>query len=202
MACSAPRPGRVEIDHGRRIGAGPGPVVAGDRPEVAGLGPPAPRIEHRRPGLVHEQLGRALEVLEQPLVQGAELGGGAADPVRQRRAIELDALPGVDLALAIERQVVGVFADQDMGDQRLGRQPALDQPRRRRRLDHGALAGAAAILGPAGDDHPELRPGSRRAAPRRPRRSGAARRHSRGRSCSRARSPPLRAAGAWATPRD
>ena len=50
----------VEIDHGGRIGTGPGPVVARDRPEIAGLGPPAPGIEHRRPGLVHEQLGRAL----------------------------------------------------------------------------------------------------------------------------------------------
>ena len=96
-------------------------------------------------------------MLEQTLVQRAELGGGPADPVRERRAIELDALPGVDLALPVERQVVGVFADQHMGDQRLGRQPALDQPRRCRRLDHGALAGAAAILRPAGDDHPELR---------------------------------------------
>ena len=149
--------GGVEIDHGGRIGTGPGPVVARDRPEIAGLGPPAPRVEHRRPGLVHEQLGRAFEVLEQTLVQRAELGGGAPDPVREGRAIELDALAGVDLALPIERQVVGVLRDQHMGDERLGRQPALDQSRRCRRLDHGALARPAAVLGPAGDDHPELR---------------------------------------------
>jgi hypothetical protein len=83
-------------------------------------------------------------VLEQTLVQGAELGGGVADPIREGRAIELDALAGVDLALPIERQVVGVFADQDMGDKRLGRQPALDQARRRGCLDHALLA--AAIL--------------------------------------------------------
>jgi hypothetical protein len=44
-----------------------------------------------------------------------------------------------------------------MGHQRLGGQPALDQPRRRGRLDHRALAGPAAIFGPAGDDHAELR---------------------------------------------
>ncbi len=95
-------------------------------------------------------------MLEQTLVQGAELGGGAADPIRQGRAIELDPLPGVDLALAVERQVVGVFADQDVGHQGLGRQPALDQPRGCCGLDHRALAGTAAIFGAAGDDHLEL----------------------------------------------
>jgi hypothetical protein len=46
-------------------------------------------------------------VREEALVQRAELGGGTADPVRERRAIELEALAGIDPALAIERDVVG-----------------------------------------------------------------------------------------------
>ena len=82
--------------------------------------------------------------------------GGAADPVGQRRAVEIDALAGVDLRLAIERQVIGVLGDQHLGDRRLGRQAALDQPRRRRRLDDHVLAGAAGVFGPAHDQHPEL----------------------------------------------
>lgn len=89
-------------------------------------------------------------------MQRAELGGSPPDPIRQGRAIELDALPGVDLALAVERQVVSVFADQDMGHQGLCRQPALDQPRGCWRLDHGAFTSAAAIFGSTGDDHLEL----------------------------------------------
>ena len=64
-------------------------------------------------------------------------------------------MAGVDLALPIERQVVGVLAYQDMGHQRFGGQPALDQSRWCWRLDHRALARPAAVLGPAGDDHPE-----------------------------------------------
>ncbi len=51
----------------------------------------------------------------------------------------------------------GVFGDQDMGDHRLGRQPALDQPFRRRRLNHRLLAGPAGIFGTMRHDHPELR---------------------------------------------
>jgi hypothetical protein len=53
--------------------------------------------------------------------------------------------------------VVGIFADQDMGNQRFGGQSALDQPGWRGRLDHRALARPAAVPGPAGDDDPELR---------------------------------------------
>ncbi len=83
--------------------------------------------------------------------------GGAADPVGQGRAIELDALPGVDLGLPIQRKVIGVFGDQHLGHRRLGRQAALDQPRRRRRLHHHVLASPAGIFGPAHDQHPELR---------------------------------------------
>ena len=95
-------------------------------------------------------------MLEQSLMHRLELGGGPADPVSQGRAIQLDPLAGVDLALAVERQVVGVFADQDVGHQGLCRQPALDQPRGCCGLDHRALAGTAAIFGAAGDDHLEL----------------------------------------------
>ena len=61
------------------------------------------------------------------------------------------------LGLPIERQMPGVFGDQHRGDHRLGRQPALDQPFGRRRLNHRLLAGAAGIFGTVRHDHPELR---------------------------------------------
>jgi hypothetical protein len=52
--------------------------------------------------------------------------------------------------------VIGVFGDQHLGDRRLGRQAALDQPRRRGRLHHHVLARPAGVLGPAHDQHAEL----------------------------------------------
>ena len=51
----------------------------------------------------------------------------------------------------------GVFGNQDIGHHRLGRQPALDQPFRRRRLNHRLLAGPASIFGTVRHDDPELR---------------------------------------------
>jgi hypothetical protein len=53
--------------------------------------------------------------------------------------------------------VVGIFRDRDMGNQPLGWQTALDQPRRRRCLDHCPLAAAAGVFRPARDDHLVLR---------------------------------------------
>lgn len=52
--------------------------------------------------------------------------------------------------------MVGIFGDEHLGDGRFRRQPALDQARRRGRLHHHILAGAAGILRTAHDQHPEL----------------------------------------------
>ena len=53
--------------------------------------------------------------------------GGAADPVRKRRAIKRDPLPGVDLRLTIKRKMVGVFGDEHMRNGRLRRHAAFNQ---------------------------------------------------------------------------
>ena len=97
------------------------------------------------------------------IVQGLQLGGRRADPLRQRRALDLHAGAREDLRLPIERQMIGVLRHDDVGDEPLGRQPALDQPRRRRRLDDagdlvgaGLLARAAGELRPPRHDHGEL----------------------------------------------
>ena len=83
--------------------------------------------------------------------------GGAADPIGERRAVEMDALPGIDLRLAIERQMIGIFGDEHLGHRGLGRQSAFDQPAWGRRLYHHVLAGSAGIFRPTDDQHTELR---------------------------------------------
>ena len=149
--------GRIDIGDAGRVGAAPRAIIARVGPELAGLGASAAGIEHRRRGLVGEQLGRTLQRRQQPLMNRPQQEGGAADPIGQCRAVEVDALPGIDLGLAVQRQVIGVFGDQHLRDRRLGRQSALDQPRRRWRLHHHVLAGPAGVFGPADDQHAELR---------------------------------------------
>jgi hypothetical protein len=53
--------------------------------------------------------------------------------------------------------MIGILADQHLREQRLGGHPAIDRPLRRRSLDHGTLAGPAAVARPADHLHPVLR---------------------------------------------
>ena len=72
-----------------------------------------------------------------------------ADPAGQGRAVQIQAGTRVDRRLAIQGAVVGVFRDEDMGERAFGRQAALDQPGRRRRLDDAPLASPAGRIGAA-----------------------------------------------------
>ena len=67
-----------------------------------------------------------------------------AHPVGQRRDVEIDAFPGIDGALPVERQMQAVLGEQDMGEQLRARAPARDRVRWRRRL-------ADRFAGPAGE---------------------------------------------------
>src|SRR6202165_6386595 len=76
---------------------------------------------------------------------------GAADPLRQSRAIDLDPVPGEDLALPVKREVIAVLCDQDMSE-KTGTGEALgDRTLRSGRLMNSP-AGPAAITGPADAD--------------------------------------------------
>jgi hypothetical protein len=96
--------GGVDVDRRRRIAACKRPLVAGITPELAGLGAAAAGIEHGSGRLVSEQLGGGLEVLEQPVIDPPQREGAAADLIRQRCAIQIDPLAGIDLGLPIQGQ--------------------------------------------------------------------------------------------------
>lgn len=67
-------------------------------------------------------------------MHGPQQEGGLADPVGQGRAIQVQALPGIDLGLTVERKMIGVFRDEDVGNRGLRRDAALDEPGGRRLL--------------------------------------------------------------------
>ena len=77
------------------------------------------------------------------LGQRFQQGGGLPDPVGQRGTVEAESFTVKDLALAIERQMVGILADQHMGQQTRPRAATLDGPRRQRGLNEALAAGAS-----------------------------------------------------------
>ena len=89
-------------------------------------------------------------------MDGAEFEGGATHPIGKGGTVEIDALAAVDLGLPVERQVIGILADQHMGDRGFGRHATRDQPRRGSCLCNAIGAGPTGIFGAAGDDDAEL----------------------------------------------
>ncbi len=67
------------------------------------------------------------------------------DPAGQRRARKIDAVPGKDLRLTIERRVIAVFGDQHLRKQRRRRHAAGDWTFRSRRLGDRP-AGATSVF--------------------------------------------------------
>lgn len=79
-----------------------------------------------------------------------------ADPVGQHGTVQIKARAREDLALTIQGKVIGILADQNMGDGRLGRQATHDQMAGCWGLGHPVGAGPASILRAHGDDHAQL----------------------------------------------
>jgi len=75
----------------------PGTIIAGINPEPAGAGSAAAGIQNRQHRVVGEEPARGKYMLREPLPERLEPPGGAADPVRQCREIEPDAVAGKDL---------------------------------------------------------------------------------------------------------
>jgi IS66 Orf2 like protein len=74
-----------------------------------------------------------------------------------RETMTADPFSGVNLGLAIQWKMVGIFGHQNLGDGGLGRHAALNQACWRRGLHDTVLATSAGIFRPDGDEHPELR---------------------------------------------
>jgi len=95
--------------------ATPSPVATRQCPEVAGLGFAHPRVQHRGTGLIHEQAAGSFEVNQHPVDDRCQMIGRRAAPACQGRAVQIDAATFVDLALAVKRQMAGIFGDGHMG---------------------------------------------------------------------------------------
>ena len=141
----------------RRVGAAIAALIAGDRPQIVEARLAGARRQHRHRGLVHEQAVRRLEVVDHPVDDRGQHLHSAPGPVAQHGAVEIDPLAPVGLGLTVERLVIGELRDQRVRHQRLARKAARHQMLRRWRLGALlALAGAADVLRPDRDQHPQL----------------------------------------------
>src|SRR5260370_42051495 len=78
----------------------------------------------------------------------------AAHPVRESRAIDIDPVPGEDLALPVKRKVIAVLGDQDMSEQ-TGTGEALGERTLRDGRVWKSPAEPASIARPAAADCPD-----------------------------------------------
>ena len=130
--CSPWRVGRIVKQRRRRSLAAERPIVAHIDPKPAGarlrLG------EHLHGRVVDMQALGGEHVPAKLGEDGVEGCDASADPVSERRDVELDALAGEGCALPVQRQMVAELADQDHGEQARAGKAAWDRMRRRRRL--------------------------------------------------------------------
>ena len=131
--------GRVVEQHGGRSLAASPALVAYIGPQPARPGATGARGQYRHRRVVGMEGRAAHDVALERVDQGAEERGRAPDPVGQGGAGKVDALASIDARLAVERQMVGVFGHQHMGEQPRTGSAALDGHGRQRRL-HYALA--------------------------------------------------------------
>ena len=148
---------RVEKHHPRRVRTGPRTLIAGQRPQIPRLGLAPARIQNRRPGLVHEQMPGPLQVPGQPVHHRGQMKRRLAHPAGERGAVQFHAQAGVELRLAVERQMVRILGNEHLCQGSLGGQSALDQMRRCGCLDDALLAGPAGVLRAHRDDDAKLR---------------------------------------------
>jgi len=145
------------VGHHRRASAAERPVVARIGPQPGDLRLAGTGLQRRQRRLVGEDALAGPNVMQDTLGERLQMKADPAHPAGHEIAAELDLLTAKDGLLSIERQSIGVFSNSDVGEQRLGRNPGLDQMSRRRLLRNTLMTGGAGIARPARHDHPELR---------------------------------------------
>ena len=99
---------------------------------------------------------RLQHVALQRFHQRAHQRAASTDPPGHRRAVQFDAIPGVDCRLPVQRLMIGEFRHQDLGQQARAGDAALDRAARGRRL-HDTIATGACLLAAHGPDYLEGR---------------------------------------------
>ncbi len=141
----------------RRRWAAPWAIIHRMRPELADTSAMSSGIEHRHRRLVAEQPRRSLDHPQLKLIKALEPPCRTLHPTGERRAVEMDALAGQDLHLAVQRQIPGELRDHHVSHQYRRYHSALNQTRQHLRLDHAVGATAAGVFGMNRAQYPQDR---------------------------------------------
>ncbi len=95
-------------------------------------------------------------MLGESCLQGLQPPDRSTNPVGECRAVQFHAMPRKDLALSVQRKVVAVLGDQNVGQESGSGQAFGDRALRGRSLVDGP-AGATAITRPTDTDDPQTR---------------------------------------------
>jgi len=117
---------RVGEPNGRRHIQARRAIIAHVGPQSCRLGLAHPRRQNRYRRIIGMDLVCCQHMLANLIDQGSQQMAGGAHPVGQCGAIQIDALPGKDLRLAIQRKVVSILRDQHMRQQIRSGKSAFD----------------------------------------------------------------------------
>ena len=99
----------VAEEHGRGIRASRRAIIAHIGPQSPLLGGAPARAKHRYRSVIAVDLVGAEHVAAESVHERLEQRAATTDPVGESRAVEIETLPRIDLALAVERQVIAVI---------------------------------------------------------------------------------------------
>ena len=129
--------GTVEVGGSRRCRAAERPIVAHIDPQAPGLGPAQSRRQHRNRRVVAVDLLGGKDMMPDRRHDRIQQPGRLSNPIAQCRAIEFEPLSRIDLALAIQRQMVAIFRHQQVRQRGRCGTTAWRRHRRRRSLRDG-----------------------------------------------------------------
>lgn len=131
---------REPVPAGGRDSASPWSFIPAIGPEPRRRRPAGAGGQHLHGRVVREDRLSSQHMAPDRIRQRFQQGRRLAHPAGQGRAVQIEPVALEDLALTVERQVVGAFVDQHMRQQARPRTAALDRARWQRRLREGLAA--------------------------------------------------------------
>lgn len=112
--------------------------------------------EHRDGGVVGLEIGGGRDLAPQLLADRRQRGRDVGDPATQGRAGQVDPFPREHALEPMQRQMIHILRDDDVGEESFARERFLERLRRRRRFHDTRVALRARVFRARGLDHHKI----------------------------------------------